>query len=71
MKIKRQDPNLTGSLSGANCDNISVDCVFHGICEGLVQNIHHMMPVSMLIESGISALVLTGSKSTASAGFSE
>lgn len=58
---ERHDPMLTGSLSGANEQNISLDCVFRAICEGLVSNLYHMMPLSKLIESGITRLVLTGS----------
>ncbi|XP_045172025.2 sedoheptulokinase-like [Mercenaria mercenaria] len=58
---ERHDPTLTGSVSGAHEDNLSLGCVFQAMCEGLVNNLHQMMPVSMLIESGITSLVLTGS----------
>lgn len=58
---ERHDPLLTGSISGATVQNISLDCVFKAVCEGLVNNLYQMMPLSKLIESGISRLVLTGS----------
>ncbi|KAL4224095.1 hypothetical protein ACF0H5_017549 [Mactra antiquata] len=58
---ERHDPSLTGSLSGANLYNTSLDCVFKSVCEGLVHNLYQMMPLSKLIESGITRLVLTGS----------
>lgn len=58
---ERHDPSQTGSMSGANLYNTSLDCVFKSLCEGLVNNIHQMMPLCKLIESGITRLVLTGS----------
>ena len=58
---ERHAPDLTTSLSGLDCETGSMQTVFRAMCEGLVNNLHQMMPQSLLIESGIQRLVLSGS----------
>ncbi|WAR02224.1 SHPK-like protein [Mya arenaria] len=58
---ERHAPDLTTSLSGLERSNSSLHSVFQAICKGLVNNLNLMMPVAMLIESGVQRLVLSGS----------
>ncbi|KAH3885353.1 sedoheptulokinase-like isoform X2 [Dreissena polymorpha] len=58
---ERYNPNLTASISGMREENSTLECIFHALCNGLVANLHQMMPLSLLIESGVERVVLTGS----------
>ena len=57
---ERHDPTITASMSHITDHNMSLDTVYQSVCEGLVKNIHKMMPCCVLIESGISRLVVSG-----------
>lgn len=58
---ERHSPSATASVTSITENGISLDCIFKSLCSGLVTNLHQMMPQSMLIESGVKRLVLTGS----------
>ena len=49
------------SVTSIKENGTSLDCMFKSLCAGLVSNLYHMMPQSVLIESGMTRLVVTGS----------
>lgn len=58
---ERHAPMLTGSLSGITRDNMELCSIFRSLLEGIINNLHGMIPSCQLIESGISRLVINGS----------
>lgn len=58
---ERHIPEASASITGITESVTSLDCVFRSLCAGLVNNLHLMMPQSLMIESGVTRLVVTGS----------
>lgn len=53
-----QDAIVT--VTGSRDNILQLGRVFRSLCEGIVDNLHRMMPCIKLIESGIKRLVLSG-----------
>lgn len=54
-------PELTASISNINIGNIGLGQVFRSLCNGLLYNIHSMMPRDVLIKANINRIVGNGS----------
>ena len=53
------DPCVT--LTGSSESYLNLGAIYRSVCEGIIDNLHMMLPCILLIESGIKQLILTGS----------
>ena len=58
---ERHLPDACVTLTGSSESCLDLGTVYRSLCEGIVDNLHNMMPCTLLIESGIQQLVLSGS----------
>lgn len=58
---ERSRPDAAASASGINLSNLSLGSVFRATCEGLVENLHSMMPRETLVEAGVTRILGNGS----------
>ena len=58
---ERHLPDACVTVTGSSESYLQLGEVYRCLCEGIVQNLHMMMPCILLIESGIKQLVLSGS----------
>lgn len=56
---ERYDPTLKLSINNI-CPNTELSDITNAVCEGLIENIFEMMPVSHLINAGVQRLIGTG-----------
>lgn len=58
---ERYMPDLTASATNITIGNIGLGQVFRSMCQGLLHNLHGMMPRDTLIEAEITRIVGNGS----------
>ncbi|XP_045473758.1 sedoheptulokinase-like isoform X2 [Harmonia axyridis] len=58
---ERHNPGLTASVSNINVGNLELGQIFKAICEGMIRNLHSMMPKEVLEQSNIKRIVCSGS----------
>ena len=58
---ERHQPDACVTVTGSSESYLHLGTVYRSLCEGIVDNLHKMMPCTLLIESGIKQLVLSGS----------
>lgn len=58
---ERHNPNLSASISNINIGNLGLGKVFRAICEGVIKNLHSLMPKKVLEEAGIVRIIGNGS----------
>ncbi|KAK9890940.1 hypothetical protein WA026_012279 [Henosepilachna vigintioctopunctata] len=58
---ERHDPEITASVTNINVGNLRLGQVFKALCEGMIKNLHSMMPKDVLKEANIERIVYSGS----------
>ncbi|XP_044753729.1 sedoheptulokinase-like isoform X2 [Coccinella septempunctata] len=58
---ERHNPELTASVSNINVGNLGLGQVFKAMCEGLIKNLHSMMPKEVLEDASVKRIVCSGS----------
>ena len=58
---ERHAPNVTASVTNINIGNLDMGKVFRALCNGLVVNLHSMMPRDVLQKANITRIVGNGS----------
>lgn len=58
---ERHSPEACASVSNINLSNISLGHVFRSLCEGVIENIHSMMPKEFLTNANITRILGNGS----------
>lgn len=58
---ERHSPEACASVSNIDLSNISLGHIFRSLCEGLIENIHSMMPKEFLTKSNITRILGNGS----------
>ena len=58
---ERHLPAACVTVTGTSERYLHLGTVYRSLCEGIIDNLHKMMPCTLLIESGIKQLVLSGS----------
>lgn len=61
---ERHAPQQNASISNIDPGNLSLGLVFKAICQGIIHNLHSMMPREMLIKANISRILGIGSALT-------
>ncbi|XP_050531980.1 sedoheptulokinase-like isoform X2 [Daktulosphaira vitifoliae] len=61
MMAERHDPLTYGSLMNITSENLTINQMFTGICQGIVKNLYKMMPKEILIKENIQQIIGTGS----------
>ncbi|CAH0554764.1 unnamed protein product [Brassicogethes aeneus] len=57
---ERYDPTIRGSINNISQDNLRLGQVFSALCKGMVENLHDMMPSSLLYEAKITRILGNG-----------
>lgn len=58
---ERHNPDKRASVTNINLANLGLGQVFRSLCEGLIGNLHSMMPREILLEAEIKRIVGNGS----------
>ena len=58
---ERHIPDPCVTLTGSRESYLNLGAIYRSVCEGIIDNLHMMLPCILLIESGIKQLILTGS----------
>lgn len=58
---ERHAPNVTASVTNINIGNLELGKVFRALCNGLIVNLHSMMPRDILQNANITRIVGNGS----------
>ena len=58
---ERHIPDPCVTLTGSSESYLHLGAIYRSVCEGIIDNLHMMLPCILLIESGIKQLILTGS----------
>lgn len=58
---ERHAPTVTASVTNINIGNLDLGKVFRALCNGLVLNLHSMMPRDVLLTANITRIVGNGS----------
>ncbi|ODN00013.1 Sedoheptulokinase [Orchesella cincta] len=58
---ERHAPEQNASVHNIDLGNISLGQVFRALCRGVIENLHRMMPSSMLTRAGVTSVIGSGS----------
>ncbi|XP_043910264.1 sedoheptulokinase [Protopterus annectens] len=58
---ERHAPNQLASVSNISVSNLSLGHVIRALCQGIIQNLHCMLPCQHLIKSGVKRIMGSGS----------